>query len=83
MTYSAKALNEIPRDCARLRAYFWRMAQHHRQLAAEHRRDTRANRVDFEEGCDLIRQAGVLERVASVVLANFDELVESTYEGDK
>jgi hypothetical protein len=38
LTHSEQDLIEIPRDRARLRAYFWRIAQHHRRLAAENRR---------------------------------------------
>lgn len=79
MTYSDLDLAEIPHDRTRLRAYYWRMAHHHRRLAAEHRRDAR--RVSFAEGADLIRWAGILDRLSMLVLDNIDALVDSTYEG--
>jgi plasmid stability protein len=80
--YSDRDLDSIARDRDRLRAYYWRMAQHHRRLAAEHRRTSRANLVSFEEGRDLLRWAGTLERVADIVLDNLDVITEASYEGD-
>jgi hypothetical protein len=56
------------------------MAQHHKRLAAEHRRDAR--RVSFDEGADLIHWAGILDDLSQIVLDSLDALVESTYEGE-
>ena len=70
MVYSEADLAEFPHDRARPRAYFWRMAQRHRRLAAEHRRDAR--RVSFAEGLDHARWANTMEGVTTVVLDSLD-----------
>jgi hypothetical protein len=82
MPYTEQDLDEIPRSRDRLKAYYWRVAMNARRLAAEHRRAIRANKASFDEGQDLLRWAGSLERVAAVILANIDELVETTFEGE-
>jgi hypothetical protein len=89
--YFGKELDDISRDRDRLRAYFWRVAMNARRIAARNRRSSRATgvshpvtnyRAAFDEGYDLLRWAGVLERVSAIVLDNLDALVESTYEGE-
>jgi hypothetical protein len=78
MTYGEADLAEIPHDKARLRAWWWRMAMHHKRLAKQYRRD--AHTTSFAEGADLVHWARVLEDLSVIVLDNIDALVESTYE---
>jgi hypothetical protein len=90
MTYSDADLAEIPRDRARLRAWWWRMAQHHKRLAKQYRRESKMTAIEhspvgyrpaFDEGADLIHWAGILDHLSEIVLDNLDALVESSYEG--
>jgi hypothetical protein len=90
MPYSETDLAEIPHDRARLRAWWWRMAIHHKRLAKQYRRESKMTAIEhspvgyrpaFDEGADLLRWAGILEDLSAVVLENLDSLVESTYEG--
>jgi hypothetical protein len=45
MPYSEQDLDEIPHDCARLRAYVWRVAMNAKLMVPEHRRASRATAV--------------------------------------
>lgn len=85
--YSEKEMEEISRDPARLRAYFWRVAMSARQRAADGRRRCAAQAmhsspVQFDEVADkgrrTLRMASLDERLATAILDNIDALVAST-----
>src|SRR6185437_4068032 len=87
MPYSEAELDEIGGDPARLRAYWWLMAMHHKRLAREYRARSRAVSLRhpttnylpaFEDGEDDIRWADTLDRVSDAILENIDDFVSST-----
>ncbi len=91
MPYSGEELEEIERDPARLRAYFWHIAMHNRRLARRERAASRAVGCShpvtnylpaFEEGADKIRLANLSDRLADLILEHIDGLVDSCLKRD-
>lgn len=90
MPYSEQELEEIGRDPVRLRAWWWRVGTNQQRMALTNRRRSRAlasiNHVvtdyqdSYEDGADMVRWAGVNERMSTFILGNIDACVRGSLE---